>query len=555
MQRSTLAKRAWLLFFLGASALYLYGTGRLPLIGPDEPRYAQIAREMLARGDMITPTLGGHPWFEKPALLYWMIMAAFGAFGVSEWAARLGPVCSGLLTAVFIYLAGHSVEKKSDATNGGEAQGFGLWSGAALLSSTGMIVFSRAASFDVIVTMTIAAAMACFIASEVLTVEKSRRLLLAGFYASVGLSLLAKGLIGIIIPAGVVAVYFLLRREWPRRTVLWSVLWGVPLALLVAATWYGPVTWRHGWTFIDQFIIQHHFARYLSNKYRHPQPFYFYPPILALFALPWTAFLIAALARVRRWKWRAADDALSKTRIFALAWMVLPVAFFSLSGSKLPGYILPALPGAALLVGERLAAYARGEGREGLRAMRAMGATLLLLGAAIVVYLVRVNQISLTNTLAVALPLMFVGLFALVRPGLRRWCAVLVISATFAATALAINFVMDEGARSESVRDLLAEASRRGYASVPVYEFYTVERTAEFYAADRLERDASGEIRWFNGAAEIADTAREQGSTALVIVPLDGVKQLTDYDVLETEVIGDNGHVALVRVSVREGER
>jgi 4-amino-4-deoxy-L-arabinose transferase-like glycosyltransferase len=554
LQRSTLAKRAWLLFFLAASALYLYGTGRLPLIGPDEPRYAQIAREMLARGDLITPTLGGHPWFEKPALLYWMIMAAFRAFGVSEWAARLGPVCCGLLTAIFIYLAGRSVEKKSEPKDG-EVQGFGLWSGAALLSSTGMIVFSRAASFDVVVTMTIAAALACFIMSEVETVEKTRHLLLAGFYASVGLSLLAKGLIGIIIPAGVVFIYFLLRREWPRRTVLWSLLWGVPLALLVAATWYGPVTWRHGWTFIDQFIIQHHFARYLSNKYRHPQPFYFYPPILALFALPWTAFLIAALARVRRWKWRAADDALSRTRFFALAWMVLPVAFFSLSGSKLPGYILPALPGAALLIGERLAAYARGEGREGARAMRATGATLLLLGAAIVVYLTRVNHISFANTLAVALPLMLVGLFATVRPGLRRWCAVLVVSATFFATALAINFVMDEGARSESVRDLILEASRRGYASAPVYEFYTVERTAEFYAADRLERDASGEIRWFNGAAEIADAARERGGTALVIVPLDGVKQLTDYGVLETEIIGDNGHVALVRVSVRESRR
>lgn len=551
MQRSTLAKRAWLLFFLAASALYLYGTGRLPLIGPDEPRYAQIAREMLARGDMVTPTLGGHPWFEKPALLYWMMMAAFRAFGVSEWAARLGPVCCGLLTGLFVYLVGRSVEKKSAQGNASEVRGLGLWSGAALLSSTGMIVFARAASFDVIVTMTIAAALACFMVSELETVENQRRWWLAGFYASIGLSLLAKGLIGIVIPAGVVFAYFVLRREWPKAKLWMSLLWGVPLALLVAALWYGPVTYRHGWTFIDQFIIQHHFARYLSNKYRHPQPFYFYLPILALFALPWTAFLIAALAQARRWKWRAADDALSKTRILALAWLVVPLAFFSLSGSKLPGYILPALPGAALLIGDRLAAYARGEGRSGTRAMRATGAMLLLLAAAILFYLVRAVHISLANTMAVAVPLMLAGLFTLFRPSSRRWCAVLVICATFAATALAISFVMDEGARSESVRDLLEEASRRGYASAPVYEFYTVERTAEFYAAARLERDPGGEIRWFNGAAEIADTARQQGGTALVIVPLDGVKQLTDYQVLETEVIGDNGHVALVRVRVR----
>src|ERR1044071_5195190 len=119
--------------------------------------------------------------------------------------------------------------------------------------------------------------------------------------------------------------------------------------------------YRHGWTFIDQFIIQHHFARYLSNKYHHPQPFYFYLPVLVLFALPWTAFLCAALWNARRWQWRSAE-ASGKLRVFAFAWLVVPVAFFSLSGSKLPGYILPALPGAALLIGERLSRVARGEG-------------------------------------------------------------------------------------------------------------------------------------------------------------------------------------------------
>jgi 4-amino-4-deoxy-L-arabinose transferase-like glycosyltransferase len=548
LQRSTLAKRAWLLFFLAAFVLYLYGIGRLPLLGPDEPRYAQIAREMLERGDMITPTLGGHPWFEKPALLYWMMMATFGLFGVSEWAARLGPALCGLLTGLLVYLIGRRVERESVETE--RTDGLGLWSGVAMLSSAGMLVFSRGASFDVVVTMTITAALACFLMAELATDEALRRRWLAGFYAAVGASLLAKGLIGIIIPYGVVAAYFLFRRAWPRRSFLSGLLWGVPIMLVVAATWYGPVTVRHGWTFIDQFIIQHHFARYLSNKYHHPQPFYFYLPMLALFALPWTAFLVAALWGARRWDWRA-QTATGKLRVFALVWLVVPVAFFSLSGSKLPGYILPALPGAALLVGERLRFFVRDE-QSAPGPMRATGLLLLLLAVAIVVfYLVQVGPGIWLRAVVIALPSMLAGLFALVRTRQRHWSAALVVVAMFASTVLTINLVLEQGARRESVRDLLVQARERGYGSAPVLELYTVERTAEFYAAGRVMRGPDHDIHRFEGAAEIAEAARRNGGTALVIVPIEAVKQLTEYQVLATDIIGDNGEVALVAVRVR----
>jgi 4-amino-4-deoxy-L-arabinose transferase-like glycosyltransferase len=548
LQRSRLAKRAWLLFFLVAFLFYLYGLGRLPLIGPDEPRYAQVAREMLMRGDPITPTLGDKPWFEKPALLYWMMMASFGAFGVTEWAARLGPACSGLLTGLLIYFTGRRVEREDEKK---ERSGLGFWSGAALLSSAGMIIFSRGASFDIIVTMTLTAALSCFLLSELATTQRERRWWLAGFYAGIGASLLAKGLIGIVIPFGVVAVYFVARRRWPGRSLLSSLLWGLPLSMLIAAIWYGPITARHGWTFIDQFIIQHHFARYLSNKYNHPQPFYFYPPLMALFILPWTAVLVAALASARRWKWRG-TDAVSKARIFALAWLVVPIAFFSLSGSKLPGYILPALPGAALLIGDRLQLYRR-DGLSGVRTMRATGVLLLLLALANGFYQTRVAHVSAGIAIIVALPLAFAGLFVLVCARLRRWCALAVIGATFIATVLSLQLVVDKGARGESVRDLVAKASARGYASVPVYELYTVERTAEFYAAGRVARGRDGDVRMFEGAAEIAEAARLEGGTALVLVPINELYQLTDYKALDTEIIGDNGKLALVVVRVRSG--
>jgi 4-amino-4-deoxy-L-arabinose transferase-like glycosyltransferase len=548
LQRSALAKRVWLLFFLAAFLLYLYGLGRLPLLGPDEPRYAQIAREMLERGDPITPTLGGHPWFEKPALLYWMIMAAFGAFGVSEWAARLGPALCGLLTGLFVYLVGRRVELKSDDEAG--LSGLGLWSAAALLSSAGMIVFSRGASFDVVVTMTLTAALACFFLAEAATGERERRWWLGGFYAAIGASLLAKGLIGIVLPGGIIVAYFLFRRQWPAKGIALSALWGAPLALLVAAIWYGPVTARHGWTFIDQFIIQHHFARYLSNKYHHPQPFYFYLPVAALFAMPWTAFLVAALSGARRWKWRAPDSA-SRLRVYAFAWLIVPVAFFSLSGSKLPGYILPALPGAALLIGERLRSYRR-DAVSGIGAMRATGMGLLLLAVSIAIYLSYVGHVASLRAIMVALPLFLVGLFVLARASQRRWCAALVIAATFAATVLAVTLVLEQGARGESVRDLIVRASERGYATAPVLELHTVERTSEFYAAGRVVRGSDNDVVKFEGVPEIAEAVRQRGGTALVIVPLEFVRLLTGYAPFETEVIGDNGEIALVAVRLRK---
>jgi 4-amino-4-deoxy-L-arabinose transferase-like glycosyltransferase len=182
--------------------------------------------------------------------------------------------------------------------------------------------------------MTTAWALSLFLLQEQTTSRRNRLLLLAGFYGFVGLSLIAKGLVGIVIPFGVVSFYYLLKRTWPQRLVMVSLLWGLPLAALVSSLWYGPVIARHGWTFIDEFFIQHHFKRFLSNKYHHPQPIWFFPVIALMLLVPWSPYLIDAFAKVRRWQWRNVDE-LSSARIFSLVWFLLPIVFFSASGSKL----------------------------------------------------------------------------------------------------------------------------------------------------------------------------------------------------------------------------
>lgn len=462
MHPSALAKRVPILLVVIIIAFYLYGLGKLPLLGPDEPRYAQVAREMYLSGDLITPTLGGHTWFEKPALLYWMIVASFKIFGVSEWSARLGPALCGPLTILAVWFVGRETD-------------FGFWSVIVTASCLGLIVFSRAASFDVVITMTTTWSLAFFLLHEL----RRKRLLLAGFYAFVGLSLLAKGLVGVVIPFGVVGVYYLLRRSWPARSVWLSLLWGVPLALAVSAIWYGPVIAKHGWTFIDEFFIQHHFARYVSNKYHHPQPIYFYPVIILMLALPWSVHLVIALAKARRWKWRG-EDSLSVIRLFSLAWLLLPLVFFSFSGSKLPGYVLPVLPGVALLVSDQLT-FARN----------------------------------------------------------AKW-PLLIAGVTLVSVLVVLNFFAAPYARRESVRDLLLLADAHGFANAPVLAQRSDDRSAEFYAYGRVVYGPTGEPLTFDEIS--VDEARVRGGKFVVFIPVEYAENFRGAPAIE--IIGDNGKTA-----------
>ncbi len=551
MQRLTLAKRLWLLLLLAVSTVYFYMLGMPPLVGPDEPRYAQVAREMFMRGDPITPTLAGHTWFEKPSLLYWMMIASYRLFGVSEFAARFGAACAGLLTVLFVAVIARRVELRvAVERSGAEWRGFGLIAAGVMASSAGLMAFSRGASFDIVLTMTITLALACFFLSGLEERGRSRTLLLAGFYAGVGLSVLAKGLIGIVIPCGVVGLYFVLRRKWPELLRL-GVLWGVPLAVAVAATWYAPVMARHGWKFVDEFFVQHHFARFVSDKYHHHQPFYFYVPILALLALPWTAFLVAALGSVRRWDWHGVG-AESKLRLFALAWTMVPVLFFSLSGSKLPGYILPALPGAALLAGDRLMLFIRGE--SGKLLMRLTGSLALLLAVAAPLIAHYGQIVPVSCALIMALPSALAGALILWRTEKRAWCVAALVAAMFSTVMLMVGCGLEEVANRDSVRALMRRAEAQGYGALPVLQLHTIERTAEFYAAGRLKYDEHGEPVKLEAVSEVVEAARRGGGRVLVFVPLKLLYQVLDDPRLESQFVADNDTVALVFVHVREGE-
>ena len=537
MQPSTLAKRAFLLLFLAIVAFYLFGLGHLPLVGPDEPRYAQVAREMFLRNDPVTPTLGGYTWFEKPALLYWLMFTSYKLFGVSEFSARLGPAICGLLTVLAVWILGRQIERT-------ELYGVAQWSAVALATSLGMIVFARGASFDIVVTMTLTWSLVFFALHEFSAFQKKKKLLLAGFYAAIGLSLLAKGLIGLVIPFAVVALYYLLRRRRPPRDVVVSLIWGLPIVLLVAATWYAPVIMRHGWSFIDEFFIQHHFARYVSNKYQHRQPFFFFFLIIILLTLPWTSFLIDSLLRIRSWVWRG-DEPISRIRVFAFCWFIFPMLFFSFSGSKLPGYILPVLPAVSLLVGERLASLCRDEAKAKWPVI-ATGVVTITLAVGSVVYARYAGSPSLRTAVLLTLPWIISGVVALVLR--RRQClAMALVAASILLTLAAVlQFAAYSRARSESTRDLLRVADEQGYREAPVFTRRGSDRTAEFYASGRLVYDSEGEPALLEEPWQIIAEAQRRGRSILVFVPSEYLEPYRRSP--ELRVIGENGNFGLVVV-------
>ncbi len=487
---------------LGAviAAFYFFGLN-IPLLGPDEPRYAQVAREMFERGDWITPTLGGFHWFEKPALLYWLEIVSYKVFGVSEFSARFGSAVFGLATVAALWLLGRNAGLK------GASRAFSNYLALIAASSIGIIVFARGASFDIILTFPVTAALVSFLIYETSERDtgsgRKKWAALISFYVFIGIALLAKGLVGWILPLGVVAAFYALSFRFPSKAFIWSLAWGILISIVVASAWYLPIYLRHGNEFVDEFIIQQHFQRYLSNKYQHPQPFYFFFWVLPLMTIPWLPFLAAAIWDLLKdaiiylgEHRRPSSDAQTRLRIFAAAWMIVPVLFFSLSGSKLPGYVLPALPGALVLLTEKI--WRTGELR-------------------------------------------------------RSWRAGIVITAAavFFVTSILLVRTVPDFAAGDSVKALIGIADGKGNSTQYVLGFHTVSHNAEFYAAGRLVRSVDGKQRKFISAAELAaEIRRESSGRALVLSPLNWVPAL-DSNEIDYEILADNGDLAIIEVWLR----
>lgn len=366
-------------FFLFYGLIPIFGGDQLGLVGADEPRYAQIAREMLAAhtatcdavhasimpsslrpaalrasytclmGGTVTPILYGKPWLEKPALYYWRAMGYYRELGVYDWTARLASATGALALIILAFL--HLKRFRP----GGH-----LDAALIMVSAVAMFAFSRGASTD----MQLAAPFCIGMLGWYAWYETGKKFWLFDLYFFGAAATLAKGPVAPFLALSIICLFLGLRREWSalRRTI-WIP--GIVLYLVMVLPWYIAVQRRNP-TFLNEFIWKHNLERYTTNLYHHHQPFYYYVIVLILGMMPWTALSFRALfdgmsTSIAEWKARfkpqryvghvRAGDAFPE---FLVLWTLFPIVFFSFAGSKLPGYILPSIPPLAILTGDYL---------------------------------------------------------------------------------------------------------------------------------------------------------------------------------------------------------
>ncbi len=307
---------------IGLFFLYFFGLARTGLIGPDEPRYAAIGRAMAATDDWITPHLFGQPWFEKPALLYWMTAAGFKAGLGPDLSPRLPVAIMSVAFLIYFFVA---LRREF----GGRAAWYAL---AILGTSSGWLVYSHVAITDLPMSAAFAAAMLTLFFSP-------RASFLAGVF--LGLAVLAKGLVPLVL--FLPALWFLRHRMRDLALVFAA-------AAVIAAPWYALVTLRNGAPFLEEFFWKQHFGRFVSGTLLHSRPFWFFVPVLLAGLFPWIP-LLALLFNRQLYRDRRTQ--------FLLAWFAWGFLFFSASHNKLPGYLLPLLPPIAALMGIALASAAR----------------------------------------------------------------------------------------------------------------------------------------------------------------------------------------------------
>jgi 4-amino-4-deoxy-L-arabinose transferase-like glycosyltransferase len=265
-------------------------------------------------------------------------MLAYGLFGVSDWAARLPSAVDATLMVVATYLFLQRFRP-----------GFQLDGALMTASAAGIIGFARAASTDMPLAATFTIALLAWFAWY----ESESRRFLALFYCFLALGMLAKGPVAPLFAAVIIVIFAAVTRDY---RLLGRTLWvpGILLFCVLAFPWHIAVQIKNP-DFFRIFVLQHNLARFGTNLYHHPEPFWYYVPVTLLGLIPWTVFVVASLAeRVRVW-WTARRQILDSERaldVFLVIWLAVPVAFFSLSQSKLPGYIVPALPAGTLLLAE-----------------------------------------------------------------------------------------------------------------------------------------------------------------------------------------------------------
>ncbi len=340
--------RSWLKPFsiiLFCFFLFILGIGRWDLWNPDEPRYGQVALEMVEGGDWILMHVNGRIYTDKPPLFFWLIgLSSYLWQGFTSFAVRFPSAFFGTLSVLLIFFFGKSLYSSR----------IGFLSSLILATTVEFTYLATRANIDATLTFFTTASLFCFHKWDHLQKggeEGMRSFWIYGFYVSMGLATLAKGPVGFILPLLVSLTYFLLQKDW-RGLRSMKLLPGLLLTLSIILIWYLPALWKGGKQYLDETLLGHTIERFASGT-SHIRPFYYYMINFPLDFFPWTLFLPVTFIH---W-FKRKEERKRKEFLFLLVWFISVFLFFSISKGKRSLYLLPLFPAVSLLVGVFWDAY------------------------------------------------------------------------------------------------------------------------------------------------------------------------------------------------------
>ncbi len=542
-----ISTRQWWYLIIAVAVIWFSNLEYRILIKPDEGRYAEIPREMVASGDWTTPRLNDIKYFEKPPLQYWATAVAYEVFGEHQWTSRLWAGLTGFFGIFLVWFAGLRLFGREAAA----------YAAMILGSSLLYVLIGHINTLDMGVTFFISLGIFSFLIAQGESETKSQRNWMLLAWAGMALAVLSKGLMGIILPGTAIFIYCIAQRDF---SVLKRMHWlaGLAVFFLITAPWFYFVM-KANPEFFDKFFIYEHYTRFTTKQHGRYQPWYYFIPILLSGMLPWTLLMLDTL-----WgTWRDNVSLLSKVfnpARFLLIWAVFIYLFFTASGSKLPSYLLPIFPALALLMGKRIADMS-------VQTLLKQIVPVILFVIAIVVLALNVGKLAdtplqkelypqYTPWLIVASLVLLAGLLAglwLLRNE-RKQVAV----ATLACSSLLFAQIGLSGynvlASERSAKHIAAALAPQLKAGVPFYSVLDYEQTLPFYLKrtftlvqyqDEMDFGLNQEPqRWIPTVEELAPVWAAQAE-AYAIFPAYAYPQLQKVGMAMQIIFEDSQHIVV----------
>ena len=544
MERIPTGKIWWLVIAL--ALIWFANLEYRTLIKPDEGRYAEIPREMVASGDWVTPRLNDLKYFEKPPLQYWATATAYTVFGEHQWTSRLWTALTGFAGILLVWFAGMHLF-------GREAAGH-----ATLLLSSSLlyVLMGHVNTLDMGVTFFLTLGiLGLLLAQAQADVKKQRNWMLVA-WAGLALAVLSKGLMGIILPGAALFIYCVVQRDFG---VLKRMHWlpGLGVFLLISVPWFVLVMQANP-EFFDKFFIYEHYTRFTTTEHGRYHPWYYFIPILLAGALPWTVTMFDSMFRTLRNS--SLPDRMFNTRRFLLIWAVFIYVFFSLSGSKLPSYLLPMFPVLALLMGKRIADMRGRTLAWQVAPAIPVALALLVLGLNVGKLADTPNQIELyphyapwlVTSALVSLGGLLAGIWLLLRE--RKSVAVPVLALTALLSAQIGLSGYETVARERSAKHIAEAIRAEGKPEIPFYSVLTYEQTLPFYLKRtftlvQFEDEMGFGIkqepqRWVPTVQAFAQVWAAQPA-ALAIMPVYAYPQLQQLGLAMQVIFEDRQHIVV----------